>query len=285
MERYIDLHTHSSASDGTLSPAALVAHAAADGLCAIALTDHDTVAGLAEAQEAGRNAGLEVVCGIEMSADFATEMHILGYFIDPTTPALQSALQELRRFRAQRNRNMIAALAALGLDVDEPYILEVTGCPDAAGMGRVHMAMALQKKGYTNSVREGFDKYLRPGMPAYSNRQKFSPADCIALIRACGGVAVLAHPVLMNQTPEALDALVGALKEAGLTGMECYHSEQDEAHTNRYLALAKRHGLAVTGGSDFHGATKPDVPIGRCRGGGRISEKLLEELKRRWQNG
>lgn len=279
--QYIDLHTHSDASDGTMPPAELIRHAKASGLSAVALTDHDTIAGIAAAQAEADRVGIEFIPGIELSADFTTEMHILGYYIDPAHPALVEEIQNLKEFRAQRNIKMVEKLREQGFDVDVEYILAVTSCESAASMGRVHMAKALVEKGYCKTVKEGFEAYLTGGKPAYCGRQKLSPAECIALIHTSGGLAVLAHPYLLRLEPDALEAKLKELKACGLDGLECWYTEHDEAHTELFVSLAEKYGLAVTGGSDFHAGNKPHIQIGRIYGGKQLPYALLENLKAR----
>ena len=283
MEKFIDLHTHSNASDGSMAPAEVVRHAKAAGLSAIALTDHDTTDGLAEAQEEAARAGLELVCGIELSADYETEMHILGYFIDPSSPALAAELAELKRFRAERNRAMLARLRELGFDLGDEETVRLSGASSVANLGRVPMARAMVAKGYAESIKACFEQYLRSGKAGYLARQRLSARDCIGLIRAAGGIAVLAHPIQLRLETDALDALLAELVGYGLGGLECHYTDHDEAHTAAYLRLADQHGLAVTGGSDFHAENKPHIPIGTVYGGRRVPYEILEALKERVQ--
>lgn len=280
MPSYIDLHTHTSASDGAMTPFELVSYAKQSGISAIAVTDHDTVAGLDEALEAGESMGVEVIAGIELSADYPREMHILGLFLDPHAPVLAEAMESLIAFRAQRNQKMIENLAAQGFDITADDCLRQKPGGSLAGLGRIHMALALVEKGYAETVKDAFAKYLTGGSEAYVARQKFSPGECIKLVHDAGGYAFLAHPIYSESNIERLEQLVTKLQEIGLDGLECLHSEQDEAFSEVCFSLCKRYGLMASGGSDFHGLNKPHVKIGQAGGGKYIESHLLDDIKR-----
>lgn len=279
MADYIDLHTHSSASDGQLSPYELVCHAKNAGLSAIALTDHDTVSGIAEAMRAGEDIGLEVIPGIELSADYPREMHILGLFVDPASFQLQQACTRLYEFRAKRNRRMLEKMRTIGLAIDDSDVLRQKPGAEMESIGRVHMALALIQKGYATDVADAFDRYLGKGSAAYVERERFSPVACIDLIHAAGGYAFLAHPIYSENDPERLIALVSDLKKDGLDGVECFHSAMADVYSNRLIELCRQYDLMICGGSDFHGANKPRVKIGQAYGMRFIDAQVLKRIK------
>jgi hypothetical protein len=275
----IDLHSHTTASDGTLTPRQLLRHAREVGLSALGIADHDTIGGLEEGELASREEGVELVPCIEISVDYPQgEFHLLGYYVDWREEAFRSRIQYLQDNRVNRNATMLRKIREAGLDVTWEEIVAESG---GGQVGRPHMARALLKKGYVESVQDAFDRYLADGKPLHVPKVKLSPAEAIELVHSAGGVAVLAHPKYMEfPTEEGLAEEVGRLKDAGLDGLECYYSQHSEEETAQYLGLAERFDLLVTAGSDFHGSTKPDVPLGvvyRGRGG---DPALLKTLKR-----
>ncbi|MBO5361065.1 MAG: PHP domain-containing protein [Clostridia bacterium] len=273
----VDLHTHSNCSDGSMSPSELVIHAAQCGLAAIALTDHDTVSGVAEAVAQGRISGIEVVPGIEFSARSKTLTHILGYYIDINNSGIVSILKEVVEKRKERNVRTAELLRELGFDVtvEEAAKLAVGGI-----IGRAHYAKLLMDKGYTSSVKESFDKYLASGKPAYFSNQKLEAKRIIEAIHAAGGVAFLAHPHQMK-LGDGLEDYVNELVSYGLDGIEGYYSEYDEAMQNEYQALAKRYGLMISGGTDFHCDMKPHISIGTgIDGNVCVPYSVLETIKK-----
>ena len=289
--RFVDLHTHSLASDGQLPPAEIVRLAEAAQLAAVALTDHDTVDGLAETASAARGfPELKFVPGIETSARFSGgTMHILGLGIDAQSPALGRICEELRAARRERNPQMIARLQELGFDIDMEYILATAGEMEqstvtsrdaqASGalarvgkpvdrqvLGRMHMAHAMRRKGYVSSVQEAFDKYLGEGRPAHVDKERLEPRALIAAILDSGGVAALAHPPqLRYQNRAQFERILRDLIHAGLNGLEVYHGDHSVAQTRLYLDFARRFGLVATGGSDYHGPDKPQSRLGYPR--------------------
>jgi len=281
-EQGIDLHAHTTASDGSLTPTELVGKAHALGLAALAVTDHDTLGGLAEARAAAQETGLDLVPGVELSVeDDAGRFHLLGYGFDPEDAALADTLITLRRSRAARNALMAERMAALGLPVTMEDVRAEAG-PDAQVIARPHFARALIKKGVVASVAEAFDKYLSTGKPLYLPKEVLTPRDAIALIHDAGGVAVMAHPGLIQMDEAALADRVEILaREDGLDGIEALYSQHSRADTDRFLALAARLGLLVTGGSDFHGLAKPHVPLGVVFDGKPASSSLLADLRAR----
>lgn len=273
----IDLHLHTTHSDGSLSAAEVVRLAHKAKVTALAITDHDIVSGIPEAIATGAELGIEVIPGVEISSRLGnSELHILGYFLQWQDPKLTQRLATLRESRHSRNPQIIERLRALGLDVTYEEVRALAGTDS---VGRPHIARLLMDKHYVTSAKDAFDRYLAEGRPAYVARELPPPADAIAWIKAAGGVAVLAHPTWATVAGEGLDTLLTTLKTEGLGGIEVHYSTHTKRQTMKYLDLAKRLNLLVTGGSDFHGVTKPDIEVGIGRGGLKVSEKLLEPLK------
>lgn len=271
-----DLHAHTTASDGTLSPTALVELAARVGLGAIAVTDHDHVGGLDEARAAGARLGVEVIAGIELSVTHPVgDVHLLGYFVDDRSPPLLAELARLRDVRERRAEIIVERLNALGVAVT---LAEVEREAAGGALGRPHVARALVKRGAVASVAEAFDRYLADGRPAAVPKAKLSARDAIALLHAAGGVAVLAHAVTI---PEASrEPLVRELSALGLDGLEVHHSKHDATMREALGALASELRLVPTGGSDFHGENKPDVALGSVTVGAEVVAALRGRAKR-----
>jgi predicted metal-dependent phosphoesterase TrpH len=243
----VDLHAHTTASDGALTPPRLVALAVARGLRVLGVTDHDTVAGVEEAGGAAAGTGLRVIPGVELSAHVeAGEVHVLGYFVAPRSPVLLDALARLRAARGDRARQMVAQLARAGAPVTYEQVLAIAG--DGA-IGRPHVARALVQAGHAATIDDAFERYLVRGRPGYVERYRLSPAEAAQLVRSAGGAPVLAHPHTVADLPALLPELVAA----GLAGLECYYGDYDEPTTRDLLAEAARYGLVPTGGTDFHG--------------------------------
>lgn len=273
----IDLHLHTTHSDGSLSPGEVLHLAHKAGVTALAVTDHDIVSGIPEAIETGAELGIEVIPGVEISSRVGnSELHILGYFLQWQNPELNQHLATLRASRHRRNPQIIERLRALGLDVTYEEVRALAGTDS---VGRPHIARILMNKKYVTSAKDAFDRYLADGRPAYVARELPKPEEAIAWIKATGGVAVLAHPTWAKVSGEGLNALLTTLKAKGLGGIEVHYSTHTKRQTREYLDLAKRLNLLITGGSDFHGITKPDIEVGTGRGGLKVSEKLLEPLK------
>ncbi|MBI5583709.1 MAG: PHP domain-containing protein [Deltaproteobacteria bacterium] len=274
----IDLHTHSTASDGSFSPRALVEYAVKKGAAAIALTDHDTIEGLPEALHVAGAMGLELVPGLEISADHpGGTMHILGYFINPEDPVLGQELNRLQEARRERNPKIIAKLQNLGIPVTYDQVRALA----VGQVGRPHIAQAMLQIGAVKTLDEAFKKFLTKGAPAYVEKFRYPPEKAVALIIRAGGVPVLAHPFTLKfASPDELRGHVSALKDQGLKGLECLYSEHSTEQTRRYSLLAADLGLAVTGGTDFHGKNKESVDLLTGYGALRIPYRLLEELKR-----
>jgi predicted metal-dependent phosphoesterase TrpH len=254
----VDLHIHSTASDGALSPGEVVGESVRRGLSVIALTDHDTVNGVAPALAAAETfPGLRVVPGVELSTDVAQgEVHILGYFIDCSDGELLARLERMRNSRRERAQAMIARLEDLGVNIDWSRVQEIAG---EGSVGRPHLAQAMVEGGYVGSLKEAFNSYIGRGGPAYVERRKLTPAAAVELILRVRGLPVLAHPLTVAD-PETL---VIELKSAGLIGIEAYYKDYSAADIGKLLSLAESHQLAVTGGSDYHGLdTESEAGIG-----------------------
>jgi 3',5'-nucleoside bisphosphate phosphatase len=274
----IDLHVHSNASDGTLSPSALVAYALKKNLRAIALTDHDTVDGLGEALETGRQLGLEVVPGVEISAAMqGGTLHILGYYMDTGDAAFLSAMATLQQSRAERNPRIIEKLNGLGLKLTLSEVIEQA---ETGLVGRPHFAQVLLHKGYVKTIRQAFDRYLKKGAPAYVEKYRFEPRRAIAVISAAGGIPVLAHPATLGfATASELEAFVARMAAHGIRGIEAHYPDHTPGQTKLLCALAQKYRLLVTGGTDFHGETVKGIDIGSGRGSLNIPGSILDALK------
>lgn len=247
----IELHCHTTASDGVLSPAELVALAVRRGIRTLAITDHDTTAAVAPARAAARGLRLEVIPAIEISSrKDGREVHILGYFLDPDHAPLQRALESQRSTRLERASRMVARLQDLGAPISMERVREVAG---GDTLGRPHLARVLVEQGHVASVEEAFERYLAEGRPAYVSPLKLSSEEAMGLIRDAGGLPVIAHPGLLGD-----DGLVEELIHSGAGGLEAYYPRHSPLQQQHYLALAARHRLVVTGGSDFHGPGHPD---------------------------
>ncbi|GIP48050.1 PHP-like protein [Paenibacillus sp. J53TS2] len=283
MERY-DLHTHTQASDGMNQPAENVRMAKEKGLTGLAITDHDTVAGIAEALLAGKELGLDVVPGIEISTRVGEkDIHVLGYFVDPEDNRFKERLARLRLVREERNGLIIAKLQQLGLSITLEEVkagLSRPLRPDES-LGRPHIADTLVRKGYVSDMRDAFDRYLAEGKPGYASLPRIAPEEAIAWIREAGGVPVLAHPGLYSD-----DDLVRSIVERGKpAGIEVYHSDHGPEEELRYAAMAEKYGLIVTGGSDYHGVRQGVVFHGDL--GGRTAppgtvERLRQTAAAAW---
>ncbi len=275
----IDLHTHSYYSDGTLSPAALVDLAKACGLRALALTDHDTTAGLKEGEEAAAQAGLEFVPGIELAADYQhTELHFLGLFIQKDNPSLQRALQEIATDRAERNVKMLQRLSENGLPIQKAtWLLNNEG----RILTRAHFAQALVEEGYCQTPREAFSKYLSSEGPIFIPRKRLAAQKAIELIHYAGGLVFLAHPFLYPLSREQVPHAVKDLQAMGLDGIESLYGTNTLADDIFLSGLAHKCRLLTTGGSDFHGTNKTHIQLGVGTGRLFVPYTVLEAMKQR----
>jgi predicted metal-dependent phosphoesterase TrpH len=275
---FVDLHAHSTASDGTFPPADVVRLAKEAGLVGLALTDHDTVAGLAEASAEASRLGLAFVPGIEISAippvDNGT-LHILGYGIDPQNAVLEEMARQLIDARDNRNPRIVARLRELGVDVTMD---EALAQAQGGVMGRPHIAALLVKKGVVKTIKQAFDEYLGQGGKAYFDKERLTPRDAIGRIRQAGGLPVVAHPIQLRTSNDAqLQQVIKDLVDLGLAGIEVIHSDHGPAEVEKYTGLADRYNLLKTGGSDFHGTNKKDINLGTANGR-RIPRGWMDEL-------
>ena len=276
--RKIDLHVHTNISDGSETPENAVRIASDAGLSAIAITDHDTAAGVSRAQKAGEEYGLEVIAGMELGCGwYGREVHMLGYFIDPDAECLKKALDWIVDDREQRNRRMAAMMTADGIKVD---VDELKQKHPGAILGRPHFALCLIEQGYAISVSEAFHKYLDPGRKYYIRRNFLSVEEAANLIQRAGGKPVIAHPGQYRLSDEGMTELMERGSKAGVVGLECYYSGYAPEQVAEYLAIAKKYGLTPTGGSDWHGKNKTDIRLGSGKHGElNIPYEILENLK------
>jgi predicted metal-dependent phosphoesterase TrpH len=278
MNNRADLHTHTTASDGMFRPAENVRLAKEAGLAAIAITDHDTVAGLSEALESGQAYGILVVPGVEIStAVIGKDIHILGYGFLPEDPVFLERLLSLRNVRNSRNDQILDKLGSLGMSVTRDELEAVAGKSRSGdgSVGRPHIAQALVDKGYVSTVREAFDRYLGEGKPAFTSPPRIMPIEAISWIHEAGGVAIVAHPGLYADDP-----LVLSLLDAGADGLEAFHSDHDQMSEKKYEEWALSRGKLVTGGSDFHGV-KEGVAFHGDIGSRSVDSAIIGSLTRR----
>ena len=275
----IDLHTHSSVSDGSDPPERIPELAAAAGCTAVALTDHDRLDGLAAARAAAGRAGVELVPGCELSCTTPWgEAHLLAYFVEDDGGPLHAELERLQRSRDQRNRALAGRLAELGLPVT---LEEMEAEAGGSGVGRPHAAAVLVRKGVVASMDEAFDLWLGDGRPAHVARERPDVNEVLRATRASGGVVVLAHPLSLGLDPVALDRAAGELAAAGMVGMEAIYGRYTPEERHELAVLAARHGLVATGGSDYHGSYKPDLRVGLGTGDLTVPDEVLERLEDR----
>ena len=286
----IDLHTHTTVSDGGDSPTELVIKAAAAGITSLAVTDHDNDLGLDEAQSAGREHGVEVIRGVEISCDVEDlsargyapsarpTMHLLGYFIPEEENPLSEELTELRHHRANRNVLMVERFNELGIPMTFEEVENEAGGPGAQ-IGRPHFAAVLVRHGAVPDYQAAFDRYLAKGAPAYIARKLLKPAEAIALMRSAGVVPVFAHPFTMNLASDELERFVDELIAAGLKGIEGYHGDMPEADQEPYRALGRKKGLIISGGSDYHGDMRPDRGLPGGRYNVTVPDTALDEIR------
>ncbi len=275
--RKIDLHVHSTASDGTMSPAELAVAVKEAGLCAFALTDHDTVDGIAEARTAAKAASVELIPGVELSCDYkGKEVHMVGLYLDETNPRLLTHLARFRDNRDNRNQKMYQKLNEEGFAISEEGLREMF--PDAV-LTRAHVARFLLEHGYIKSISEAFEKYIGDGCRCHVPREKITPQEGIELIHHANGKAVLAHPVLYHMSDDRLRELITNCLACGLDGIEALYSTYQPGDERYIRKLADEYGLAVSGGSDFHGSNKPHIRLGTGTGRLSVPYELLEKFR------
>lgn len=274
----VDLHVHSTKSDGTYTPTELVNYALEKGLTAFALTDHDTIDGIEEALEAAKNKPITVIPGIEYSTEYLNrDVHIVGLFIDYKAPVFLEYLNRFQQSRTDRNYKLCTNLRGANIDITYEALLEMF--PDAV-ITRAHYAKYLLTKGYVKSMKEAFDRYLGDHTPYFVHREKITPQEVIEVTLKAGGVPVLAHPTLYKLGKEQLDILVATLVEHGLKGIECVYSTYTPQEERQTKALAAKYNLIPSGGSDFHGDNKPGLDLGVGYGKLYVPEEYMENLKK-----
>ena len=287
----VDFHMHTTHSDGSYTPRELMRSCKEKNLACVSVTDHDTMSSFEACEIEARNLGIELIPGIEISAQFEPgTLHILGFFLNRTHPELNARLEEIQKARRERNPQVIEKLNRLGIaitleEVERESARGTAERPGAQQIGRPHFAKALLAKGAVKSLQEAFDQYLAKGRPAYVDKRRLTSREAIQMINDAGGIASVAHPKQMRLDRAALEKEIGRMVSEGLGAMEVYHSCQGPAENKIYLAITQHFGLAVTGGSDFHGANKPGVDLG-CLGenvclGYEMVEALRERIRRR----
>jgi len=278
--KYCDLHMHTIHSDGTLTPRALVNLAKQKGLACVALTDHDTLSGVEEAQEEGNRIGIEVISGVEISVKFEPgTMHILGFFVDRNSKALHDGLALIQDARRARNPMIVEKLRAQGVEISLEEVKRESGGDQ---IGRPHFARVLVKKRFVKDFEEAFNKYLAKGAPAYVDKRKLTSREALSMIEEAGGLAALAHPkyLKLDSEPDQFEKTIERLKQEGMKGLEVYSSCQSRAEAARYRKTAERLGLVITGGSDFHGANRPQVSLGWLGDGVKLSYETVDQMKK-----
>ena len=279
LPQYADLHAHTTASDGTDLPEELVARAQEVGLKFLAVTDHDTTAGVGPAiKAAAKNGTLRIVPGVEISADGSPgKCHLLGLNINHNDAQLTETLRYLSEARANRNEKIAARFRAIGIDLTLDEVKAVA--PDGANVGRPHFAQTLVQKGVVETVPEAFARYLADNGPVYVERASLSPRDAIALIHQADGLCFLAHPGLLKLAHhETHETFIAQLQDFGLDGIEAYYGKYSPHQSEQFVRLAQKRGLLVTGGSDYHGANKPDVFLGAVLDGQKLPADLLPKV-------
>ena len=274
----IDLHIHTTASDGMLMPSQVVRLAKKRNLKAIAITDHDSIDGVREALDQGRRVSLEVIPGVEISANSKTgNLHLLGYYVQTEDGILKEKLDRLKQARSERNPSIVRRLNALGIDISYPEVIQVSG---GGQVGRPHFARVLCDKRYVRTIDEAFDRYLGQGAPAYVDKFRFDVKEGIEIVSKAGGVPVLAHPYSLDCTPEDLGEMVSELALDGLKGIEAFYPDHTPKQTAHYQRLAEKLGLVTTGGSDFHGPLITKAELGIIGQGISLTYATVEALKR-----
>ena len=274
----IDLHVHTTASDGTMSPTEVVHLAKEKNLKAIAITDHDSIDGIEEAQKVGNELSVEIIPGIEISANFRDgSLHLLGYYVETQGGPLATKLARLKQSRSERNPQIVEKLNRLGVKITYQDVLEASG---GGQVGRPHFAQLLVDRGYVRSINDAFDRYLTRGAPAYVDKYRFEIGEAIDVVLEAGGIPVLAHPRTLNLSREDLKRFVTTLARQGLMGIEVYYPDHSAGQRRRFRGLAEKLGLIQTGGSDFHGAPVKATELGFIGEGICLPYSMVTELKR-----
>jgi 3',5'-nucleoside bisphosphate phosphatase len=277
--KVIDLHTHSTVSDGSDPPEQIPALAAAAGCTAVALTDHDRLDGVGRAAGRAAALGIELVPGCEISCELSPgTMHVLIYFVEPGDGPLQDELVRLQRARDDRNTQLVARLQDLGLPVT---LEEIEQEADGPGVGRPHVAAVLVRKGLATSIQDAFDRYLAKGKPGYVDKARLEADQAVRLALASGGVPVLAHPLSLAMAPPEVERTVRELVGVGLAGIEAVYGRYTPEERASLCELARRHDLVATGGSDYHGSYKPDLAVGIGQGDLDVPDGVVEQLRAR----
>lgn len=274
----VDLHVHSNRSDGSYTPEELVDYALEKGLTAFALTDHDTTAGVEAAVSYAKEKPLEVIPGVELSTEYeGRDIHIVGLYVNQESAGFSDYLKEFQSTRELRNKKMCARLREHGIDITpEELKKEFPGAVITRGLYAKYML----KNGYVKSMKEAFDRYIGDHAPCYVPREKITPEQAVGFIKSAGGLSILAHPTLYHMSRTRLETLVGRLKEAGLDGIEAKYTTYSISEEREMKEIAAKFGLAISGGSDFHGTTKPDTDLGVGYGRLYIDDSVLENLKK-----
>ncbi|MBE6542898.1 MAG: PHP domain-containing protein [Ruminococcaceae bacterium] len=275
-EKIIDLHTHSSFSDGSMTPEELLCHAHEKGISAIALTDHDTVSGIKDASVAALKYGVELVPGVEISSESVSQVHVLGLFINTESQALLDLFKSQQEERLISNKKYISVLAEHGFPITEEEVKRVA---PHGGVGRAHYAKIMMDHGWVSSVAEAFDKYLGVGMSCYVKRMVITPEEAIECIHKAGGLAFFAHPYQTKLDYKGIYDLAKHLKNCGLDGIEGYYSEYSPEMHKTFMDMADDLSLLVSGGSDYHALMKPHLEIGVGRGNLKVPYSVLEKIK------
>lgn len=273
----VDLHTHTTCSDGTFTPKELVEYAAKKGLSAIAITDHDVFSGVEEGIARSRGLGIEVIPGIEVSAEYeGSEVHIVGLFIDIYNKAINNKLENMRKKRIDRNRLMAEKLRELGIDISYD---DIKNAADGEIVTRAHIAKALRQKGYVASNQEAFDKYIGTGKAAYVKRDVLDWQETINMINNAGGAAILAHPLLYKFSQNRLENIAADMSAHGLKGIEAYYPTHSLSDVKYIKLIAEKNNIKISGGSDFHGKNKPRLDLGAGYGDLAVPYEVLEGIK------
>ena len=279
MKKIADLHIHTNLSDGTFSPKKAVEYSKAKGLIAIAITDHDTCKGITPAIMAAKDLNIEVIPGIELSAEMDDrDLHILGYFIDWQDKEFSKKLEHIVYIRKERAKEILKRLKRVNVNISDEELFKLA---DSGCVGRLHIAKLLFKKGYVSSISGAFKEYIGDNSPCYVKKFKLSPKEAVEMIKAVGGVAVLAHPKTINAKDRPLEDIVALLVKDGMQGIEAYHSDNTKKDEKRFIDLAEKYNLAVTGGSDCHGFGKKQVLIGKVKIPYEFVRKMKDFLAKR----